>query len=591
MGLFPKDSSGQGFSSKGDDNKNDEKKDILKSIKDSVPSSSPPKEEVKPQETSTPTSPATPASAPPSTPPATPASAPATSSVAPKSSEEKPVSESPVAEEKPTISEEKKEPETKIEVKTEEKKEEVAVEAKPEEKKEVSTEAKPEEKKEDGSEDSESEEKKEVPKIEYGGKINPGSVKIAGLNASQDLEFDESLSERDTGEGSSETASEESETKSSVILSDSEEEELEDMSEKYFEKVPADSNPAGGVCLEELLDLCIDKEASDIHFSAEEKIGLRVNGKIHFINNSDELTSEQTRFIVFALVPNPLQRKKLFDTRELDTAYEHVKKGVNFRVNIFFKRGKLAAVLRRIASHAFTLEQLGVPVTIKELLNAKQGLLLVTGPTGSGKSTSMQSMLELINQKRVEHILTIEDPIEYIFQSQNSIFSQREVGPDTHCFANALKAALREDPDIVMIGEMRDAETIQAAMNLSETGHLVISTLHTSSAPQTISRLVSNFPSSEQEQVQSRLADSLLGVLSQRLVSRADREGRVGIYELMIVNAAIRNIIRTGDMAQIHNAMLAGREVGMVLMQDFAANLDADGIIDEESYIHFFREE
>ena len=413
----------------------------------------------------------------------------------------------------------------------------------------------------------------------------PTSVKIRGLTVDEEYEFEANFSQSEASFSSEDGSGMDSEN-----LSDTERAELEDMSELYFDHIDPSQAPFGGVCLDELLDLAIDKDASDIHFSAGSKIALRINGQMFFVDNLGDLTREQARSLVFSLVPNPLHRRRLFEEKELDAAFEH-KNGVNFRVNIFFKRGKISAVLRIIASHAMTMDQLGLPEALRDLLSKKQGLLLVTGPTGSGKSTSMQAMLEHINESRVEHILTIEDPIEYIFQNKKSVFSQREVGRDTHSFENALRASLREDPDIVMIGEMRDAETIQAAMQLAETGHLVISTLHTSSAPQTVARLVSHFPSDEQEQVQSRLADSLIGVLSQRLVKRTDRDGRVGLFELMIVNSAIRNIIRTGDMTQIHNAMMSGRDAGMVLMSDYSQNLADQGVISEDSFKNFFREE
>ena len=433
------------------------------------------------------------------------------------------------------------------------------------------------------------EKKEELPKKEIDFQ---SSVKIAGLTT------DEAATLKKSKLGSKESEQEPpshdenlpSEEDLYENLSETEKEELDELAEDYFEKYASDVNPDGGIALNDLLDLAIDKEASDIHFSAGSKVGLRIFGKIHFIDNIDALNKKQARNLIFALVPNPLQRKKIYEERELDASYEHYN-GVNFRVNIFFKRGKVAAVLRKIASNAMSMEQLGLPPAVQDLLQKKQGLLLVTGPTGSGKSTSMQSMLEYVNKTRVEHILTIEDPIEYIFENKKSIFSQREVGKDTHSFPAALRASLREDPDVVMIGEMRDAETIQAAMKLSETGHLVISTLHTSSAPQTIARLVSSFPSTDHEQVRSRLADSLLGVLSQRLIPRADRDGRVAIYELMIVNSAIRNIIRTGDMTQIHNAMLSGREIGMILMEDYARELEAQEIVRDKDFIQFFREE
>ena len=222
-------------------------------------------------------------------------------------------------------------------------------------------------------------------------------------------------------------------------------------------------------------------------------------------------------------------------------------------------------------------------------MKKKQWMLLVTGPTGSWKSTSMQSMLNYVNDTRVEHILTIEDPIEFIFKDNKSVFSQREVWVDTLSFPNALKAALREDPDIIMIWEMRDMETIEAAMHFAETWHLVISTLHTSSAAQTISRLISTFPSDQQDQVQSRLADSLIWVLSQRLVRKADKKWRVWIYEVMIVNGWVRNIIRTWDVWQMWNAMLSGRSEWMVLMKDYADTLEKEWVIEESEYAWFFK--
>jgi twitching motility protein PilT len=414
----------------------------------------------------------------------------------------------------------------------------------------------------------------------------PSSVKIAGINA-PDLNLEEI--DNDKPQISLEDEVEEQELIDN--LDDESVDKLGDLKDKYFAKFSSSSCPEGGVSLDSLLDLAIDKDASDIHFSEKSQIGLRVHGKIYFIDNFPELNHEQTRYLIFSLVQSPLMRKKIYDERELDCSYEHQKTKVSFRVNIFFKRGRLAAVLRRIESKAKTIDELGIPDSIKSLLEQKQGLLLVTGPTGSGKSTSMQAMLEYINENRVEHILTIEDPIEYLFKNKKSIFSQREIGQDTYSFSNALRSSLREDPDIVMVGEMRDPETTKAAMDLSETGHLVISTLHTSSAPQTVSRLVSQFPPDEQHQVLNRLGDTLIGVLSQRLVPLKDEEGRIAIFELMIVNSAIRNIIKSGDMSQIHNAMLSGREQGMILMEDYAEGLVDRNVIDKDDYIHFFREE
>ncbi|MBI5415090.1 PilT/PilU family type 4a pilus ATPase [Candidatus Peregrinibacteria bacterium] len=344
------------------------------------------------------------------------------------------------------------------------------------------------------------------------------------------------------------------------------------------------------VSLDDLLDLVIDQEASDIHFGANARIAIRINGQICFVDNVPPLTREQSERIIYGMIPTESMKETLIRTRELDFAYEH-KDGTAFRVNLFYKRKNLSGVMRRISSAAWSIDEIGLPHAVYNLIRAKQGLILVTGPTGSGKSTSMQSMLDHINKHRVEHILTIEDPIEFVFTPDKSIISQREIGSDTLSFANALRGALRQDPDVVMIGEMRDPETIMAAMNLSETGHLVFSTLHTSSAPQTISRIASAFPPEQQMQIYSRLADTLIGVISQRLVPRADRPGRVAIYEFMVVNAAIRNLIRQGDVAQMPNAIQSGASLGMIRMEKYAEQLAEDGIIRQEDYIHYFKEE
>jgi twitching motility protein PilT len=495
----------------------------------------------------------------------------------PKKEEEKKIT--PLKEEK-ALPEEKTPPLPKEETPLKEPKEEIVPEKKPEakaEKPEVKEEAK--------------EEKKEPPKDPPKDPLEnfPTSVRIAGLTTKDDM----ILSDLPQTEESvrREHESNENDESATLILSEQEKEELSKLSEEYFEKYDADNSPFGGVSLEDILELAIDQDASDIHFSAGKKIALRIKKEIFFIENIPELSTSQTKYLVFTLIGNPLYRKKLFEEKEMDYSYQHQKTGINFRVNIFFQKGRLSAVLRKIASHAMTVEQLNIPEKILDLLKQKQGLILVTGPTGSGKSTSLQAMLEHINSTRVEHILTIEDPIEYIFTDNKSIFSQRELGKDTHSFGHALKASLREDPDIVVIGEMRDKETIQAAMTLSETGHLVFSTLHTSSAPQTVSRLISQFPPEEQHNAQHRLADTLIGVLSQRLIPRSDRSGIVAIYELMIVNSAIKSIIKSGDMTQIHNAMLAGREHGMVRMEEYAYQLEEEGVVSEESFANFFREE
>lgn len=361
--------------------------------------------------------------------------------------------------------------------------------------------------------------------------------------------------------------------------------------DKIEENSNGDSEEEKEVTLDEILQLAIDNKASDIHFSIWEPVALRIDWNMRFINEIDRLTEEQVdRFTNELMYNDDNLMKQYKDTKEMDCAFEH-KSWVNFRVNLFVKRRKKAWVLRRIASSALPIEVLWIPESIKKLLEKKQWMILVTWPTGSWKSTSMQSMLNFINDTRVEHILTIEDPVEFIFTNNKSVFSQREVWPDTLSFKNALKAALREDPDVIMIWEMRDIETIEAALHLAETGHLVISTLHTSSAAQTISRLISNFASDEQEQVQNRLADALIWVLSQRLVRRSDKKWRIWIYEVLIVNTAVRNVIRTWEMWQMWNAMLAGRGEWMVLMKDYADKLRDEWKIEESSYAWFFRTE
>lgn len=348
--------------------------------------------------------------------------------------------------------------------------------------------------------------------------------------------------------------------------------------------------PQTEITTESLLEAALELGASDIHFSATERIAFRIDGNIHFVENDPSLTTEEAEKLVFSLISSEEQKESLVRTRELDTAYEHTD-GTNFRVNVFYKRKNISAVLRVIATDAFSMDELGMPAGVQNLLECKQGLLLVTGPTGSGKSTSMQSMIDYINKTRVEHIITIEDPIEFIFKSRRSIISQREVGADTLSFSNALRATLREDPDIVMIGEMRDPETIMAAINLSETGHLVISTLHTSGVPQTISRMVNAFPQDQHNMIQNRLADTIIGVMGQRLVPRADRKGQVAIYELMVNTPGIRNLIRSGMSNQIKNAIQSGRAYGMVKMEQYAEVLKERGIIKESDYIHYFTDE
>ena len=272
---------------------------------------------------------------------------------------------------------------------------------------------------------------------------------------------------------------------------------------------------------------------------------------------------------------------------EIDFGYVHTD-NTSYRGNAYMYMGKIGLALRRIPENIANLVELGIPKSIAKVLQAKQGLFLVTGPTGSGKSTTMASMLNAINEFRSEHILTIEDPIEYVFKNKKSVISQREVGRDTLSFAHAIRSAMREDADIIMIGEIRDAETMEIAMNLAETGHFVISTLHTSGSIQTISRMVQFFPSEIEAQIRTRISDSLIGVLSQRLVPRTDGTGRVAIREIMFASTAIRNLISKGDLAQIPNTIETSSDDGMITMRKYADTLRDRGIIEEKSYRGYF---
>lgn len=279
---------------------------------------------------------------------------------------------------------------------------------------------------------------------------------------------------------------------------------------------------ANPFALEGILAYAIKIGASDIHVAEGECIAFRVHGELGKLKEAGIMDRSATELFALELFKgDESKRGEFFSKRDSDFAYVS-SDGTPFRVNGFFKLGRIGFVLRRIERDSKAMDSLGLPKGVEKILTAKQGLFLITGPTGSGKSTTMVSIIDQINADRREHIITIEDPIEFIFTDKQSIFSQREVGRDTDSFVSAIRAAMREDPDIVMVGEMRDKETVEAAMNLAETGHLVFSTLHTSGSVQTINRLIQFFHPDIQNQVRVRLADSLLGVLSQRLIPRAE---------------------------------------------------------------------
>ena len=343
------------------------------------------------------------------------------------------------------------------------------------------------------------------------------------------------------------------------------------------------------ISIEAILKYAIDKWASDVHLSTGKYVTYRIQGKLHRMTEAELLSKEDIASIQSEMLEQYPKQLKLFkDTGDLDFAYMS-DDDTSFRVNAFRRLQKTSFVFRRIEKEPVPMSELKLPVGVQKFLTAKQGLVLVTGPTGAGKSTTLVAMLEEINKTRSEHIITIEDPIEFVFTDKKSIFSQREVWRDTQSFVKAIRAAMREDPDIVMIGEMRDVETVEAALSLAETGHLVFSTLHTSGSVATISRIIQFFKSNIQHQIQARLWDALLWVLSQRLLPRRDTEGRVAMHEMMYLTPGIKNIIRTWDIGQLNNAIELGRSEGMLPMKISAKMLEKSGKIYREDWIHFFK--
>jgi len=341
-----------------------------------------------------------------------------------------------------------------------------------------------------------------------------------------------------------------------------------------------------------ILEFAIKNWASDIHITEWDYVAFRVNGHINKLESAGKLSSDKTKKMLFELMWENKETYKLFlAAKDLDFAHKDEESGISFRVNAFFKLGRIGIVMRQIAWKARDMSELGLPEWVEKFTKAKQGLILVTWPTGSWKSTSMVSILDKINEERKEHIITIEDPVEFIFEDKKSIFSQRELWRDTESFASSLKAAMREDPDIVMVWEMRDPKTVEAAMELAETGHLVISTMHTSGSVQTITRLVNFFPADVQNSVRYKLADILFWVLSQRLIPTPDRKWRRGIYELMFMTSWIKNLIRTWEFNQIANNIEMGSNEWMIAMKTYADRLADVWEINEEDYINFFQED
>jgi twitching motility protein PilT len=328
--------------------------------------------------------------------------------------------------------------------------------------------------------------------------------------------------------------------------------------------------------IKNLLRIAAQRGASDLHLVVGRYPTYRIDGKLYPLNQDEILTAAVTREICDVIIVEE-KKKQLEKEGQIDFSYNFEDK-VRFRVNAFFQQGYLSVAFRLISREIRNLEELGVPEILYNFTKASQGLFLMVGPVGHGKSTTLAAMINEINHNQEKHILTIEDPIEYVYEQDRSIINQREVYQDTDSFQTALKAIFREDANVVLIGELRDLDTISAAMTAAETGHLIFGTLHTNDAPQTIDRIVDVFPAHQQNQVRSQLASVLLAVVSQRLIPRVDK-GRVPAIEIMIKNHAVENLIRENKSYQIGNVIETGSQEGMITMDNSLADLVRRGLV------------
>ena len=332
--------------------------------------------------------------------------------------------------------------------------------------------------------------------------------------------------------------------------------------------------------IDTLLEQMVAHNASDLHVTVGSHPVLRLRGHLHRMETFPVLTAEDTRQLLYRITSTE-QQKQLELNRQLDMSYSMP--GIaRFRVNIYSQRESLAGAFRMIPDALKTLEELGLPPSLYELAHKPRGLVLVTGPTGSGKSTTLAALVDEINRTRPDHIITIEDPIEFLHRHKKCVVNQREIGPDATSFAEALRGALRQDPDVILLGEMRDLETISTALTAAETGHLVFATLHTQDAASTIDRVIDVFPAAQQGQIRTQLAGTIMGVVAQALLPTADGQGRAAAIEILLPDDAVRNLIRQAKLEQIYSVMQTNTTRGMQTMEQALADLVSRGVVDRE---------
>ena len=337
--------------------------------------------------------------------------------------------------------------------------------------------------------------------------------------------------------------------------------------------------------IEEVLKKAKEAGASDVHITVGIPPKMRVNGNLITMDEYQRMMPADTLDVVLNITTDA-QRAKFEERGEYDMSFSIPMVG-RYRVNLYKQRGSASAAFRLVGTQVPSPEQLGLPLSVVDLYQRKRGLILVTGPTGSGKSTTLAAIIDKINNFRDAHVITLEDPIEYLHQHKMSMVNQREIGLDSNSYANALRAALREDPDVILVGEMRDFETISVAITAAETGHLVLSTLHTIGAASTVDRVIDVFPPHQQQQIRVQLANVLEAVVSQQLIPTADGKGRVAAFEVMHANHAVRNLIREGKSHQLASVMQTNRKMGMITMDEAIQQLYFDGKIDREQAVNF----